>query len=201
MIGQGYRTPRGAATDEYGVLVDWCLEGENRRIRRKPCSNATFSTTNLTWSHYCADSRMVLNDKTRNILQKAVLAYFKTLLQYSSLWTLRNHENFMIMDPDRGSNLVLPDSLLLCKIWGFHGGEDVDVGLLIIMPCGLVGRYQRFGGNTASIFMAEVHLKPTWCYDPEDQHGHRYCCSSYVNHRQFEMNVSVSSLLLVAAFL
>jgi hypothetical protein len=34
-----------------------------------------------------------------------------------------------------------------CETWGSHGSEDVDVGLRIETPCGLVGRYQRLGGT------------------------------------------------------
>jgi hypothetical protein len=47
LLGQGYRTPRGAVIDEYGAMVGWWSAGENRRTRRKTCSSATSLTTNV----------------------------------------------------------------------------------------------------------------------------------------------------------
>jgi hypothetical protein len=35
MLGQGYRTPHGAVTDEYGVMVARWSAGEIRGIQRK----------------------------------------------------------------------------------------------------------------------------------------------------------------------
>jgi hypothetical protein len=52
---------------------------------------------------------------------------------------------------------------------GSHGGEDVDVGLLSFTPCGLVGRYQRFGGTyclhlqTLVPIVSEGHLMARPC--------------------------------------
>jgi hypothetical protein len=46
----------------------------------------------------------------------------------------------------------------------------------VVTLCGLVGRYQRFGEQTASIFRAEASEmmvsigKSIHCYNPEDEH-------------------------------
>jgi hypothetical protein len=55
-----------------------------------------------------------------------------------------------------------------------HGGDDVGVGvgILGLTPCGLVGRYQRFGDTYCH------HLQPWYVpaspqhYNPEDKHGY-----------------------------
>jgi hypothetical protein len=39
LLGQGYRTPRGAVMDEYGAVVELLAE-QNQRTRRETCSNA-----------------------------------------------------------------------------------------------------------------------------------------------------------------
>jgi hypothetical protein len=50
LLGQSYRTPRRAVTDEYGAMVER-LEADNRRTRRETCTSATSYTMNLTLSH------------------------------------------------------------------------------------------------------------------------------------------------------
>jgi hypothetical protein len=36
LLGQGYRTPRGAVIDEYGEMVEWWLAGETKELGEKP---------------------------------------------------------------------------------------------------------------------------------------------------------------------
>jgi hypothetical protein len=36
LLGQGYRTPHGAVTDEYGAMVEWWLSGETKELGEKP---------------------------------------------------------------------------------------------------------------------------------------------------------------------
>jgi hypothetical protein len=39
LLGQGYRTPRGAVIDEYGAVVEWWLAGETDELGEKPTTD------------------------------------------------------------------------------------------------------------------------------------------------------------------
>jgi hypothetical protein len=56
-------------------------------------------------------------------------------------------------------------TLLKNKRWGWHGCEDIDIGVRVVTPCELEGRYRRFGGLYVSIFLK-----------PEDQRWYSLIC-------------------------
>jgi hypothetical protein len=51
LLDQGYFTPHGAVIGENGVMIEWWLTGQNWWTRRRTCSSAISSATNLTWSY------------------------------------------------------------------------------------------------------------------------------------------------------
>jgi hypothetical protein len=73
LLGQGYRTLRGAVIDDYGAMVEWWLTGKTRRTRRKTCSSATSSTTNLTWSHPGLNSGLLSEKPASSSLNCGIL--------------------------------------------------------------------------------------------------------------------------------
>jgi hypothetical protein len=38
----------------------------------------------------------------------------------------------------------MSERITLCEVWGFHGGDILSRGLLVVTPCSDVLGYQRF---------------------------------------------------------
>jgi hypothetical protein len=74
------------------------------------------------------------------------------------------------------------------EISGSQGSEDDDVGFWIVMPCGLVGRYQRFERTFSLPKRWYLPASYTAFYNPEDQHRH---VIKYSKADQYEILLAV----------